>query len=878
MPAIPGFWAVRTGEIKMVRRGRKITWPFLFFLACMFVVSATLPRAWEQLARSESADEVLVALSEEPSGPVGGESDTARQSPPISPPAAEADTQPDDRAPEPTAPEEPQEETFQLQLLDPAQQLGDRVIEPEQPQRLLPVPAALPPEVATRSPSTVDRAPIFEAPPLGLPARKPVPSPDESAAELAGENHAEIKILDDLAWQQPEALLTRLDDLAGDGSVGRWAREVGRQVQLLGSAVSRSSDEKPSIIQRLRKLAGQVDSLVEEKGEGPLAGKLRRVRHALVRRLDVWELALPIDGSTPERDLPAADPERLALALGRFEAVLRGSDQSGPWREYLHLDALRNLTRSQTAMEDERTQLLARRVLRRLVKAKMTDRQRAFVTAGPLAALGSELQHWAAEPVDLGELLRNLEQYEETGLPSDGRRMAEQCRRLEFSPIAEYRELGRRLETHYCGANVRTVLTGELLNRLVPQRDRQYSPVNDTILGQPVRGRSLTSSNTAVRLIPDPGRLLFALEITGQVSALTSSSSGPATFVNNSQSRYTAWKQIELCADGFHVQPAKVQVRHSTRLRSLRTDLDGIPVVASLVQGVARNRHQEMQDDVRREVRQKVAAQAKQQVDGEADARFDQLTERMEQQILQPLGRLALGPTMISTRTTKRRMAIRLRLAADHQVAAHTPRPRAPSDSLASFQVHESAFNNVLEQLELGGGTFTPDDLRRRLADKLNSPEIMKGRTVPDDLTITFAEKDAAGVRCQDGQLIVTLSVDRLTQQGRQWEDFKIRAFYRPRVDGRSAELVRHGVIHLIGRRLNTSAQIALRGIFSKTFSKDEPWQLTPESLRDDPRLKDLAVTQLVLEDGWIGVALGPRRGGQTTVARRDAKANATRR
>ena len=83
---------------------------------------------------------------------------------------------------------------------------------------------------------------------------------------------------------------------------------------------------------------------------------------------------------------------------------------------------------------------------------------------------------------------------------------------------------------------------------------------------------------------------------------------------------------------------------------------------------------------------------------------------------------------------------------------------------------------------------------------------------------------------------------------------------YRPQVEGRTAELVRDGGIQLSGTRLNTGAQIALRGVFAKAFPKNTPLKLTPREFAEDPQLADLAVTQFTIDDGWIGLALGPAR------------------
>ncbi|HYW79712.1 MAG TPA: hypothetical protein VE890_09055, partial [Thermoguttaceae bacterium] len=83
-------------------------------------------------------------------------------------------------------------------------------------------------------------------------------------------------------------------------------------------------------------------------------------------------------------------------------------------------------------------------------------------------------------------------------------------------------------------------------------------------------------------------------------------------------------------------------------------------------------------------------------------------------------------------------------------------------------------------------------------------------------------------------------------------------AFYRPEVDGRSIQLVRDGVVQLVGERMSMGSRIAVRGIFAKTFSKNRPWKITPETVVDHPKLSDLVVTQLTIEDGWLGIALGP--------------------
>ena len=168
--------------------------------------------------------------------------------------------------------------------------------------------------------------------------------------------------------------------------------------------------------------------------------------------------------------------------------------------------------------------------------------------------------------------------------------------------------------------------------------------------------------------------------------------------------------------------------------------------------------------------------------------------------------------------------------------------------------------NNALQRLQLEGHTFTLPQLIERISERFQRPNIWQIKPDYEDVTITFAKKDAVSVQCQDGQVILTLNVVELSKEPRQWNNFQVRVFYQPQVDGRSAELVRDGVIHLIGQRLNNNAQIALRGIFSRAFPKNETIKLTPDRLLIDPKLQDLAITQFVIDDGWIGFAVGPKQ------------------
>jgi hypothetical protein len=633
----------------------------------------------------------------------------------------------------------------------------------------------------------------------------------------------------------------------------------------LGPAASQDSREVRAVFEELGKLIGRVEPLADGLTTPHLATELRRAAHALSRRIELWNQALAAEGLdlTPTA-LPKPEPQQLGLCLANLDFVHDDSQEARAWQQFLLLDGLANGAASAQTNE-QAVRKLARTALARL-SMPMTAEQREVVTTQPMTALATELRRWAAEPVDLAQMLESVEQFERTGLPSAARRAAEDCQRLCISPTASEREVGDRLEMLYRNANLRIALSQALLNRLVPVREPEYEPVRDTILGLPVQGRSVNSSDLSVRFIPDPQRLLMYFEVRGNVTALTSSSAGPATFFHDSRARYIARRPMEIEAQGIRLDETEVNVVNTTRLRGLRTNFDGLPIFGPVVRDVARAQQEDQAPAANREAEEKVAARCRARINQESYARLNAAVGQMRERLFAPLSELKLLPTLIGGATTEDRMTMRLRLAVSRQLGSDTPRPRAPSDSLASLQIHETALNNLVEQLDLNGRRMPLPELIRYIAGKLHRTATTAIEAARDDVSIAFAPKDAVYVRCTENQLTITLAIAELTAGERSWQNFQVRVAYHPQVQGLSAELVRDGVVQLIGR-LSTGSQIALRGVFSKAFPKDSTFHLTPDWLLHDQRLSDLAVTQFIIDDGWIGLALGPDRNAQTTAS-----------
>lgn len=847
----------------MTRQRYEPTWPLVAILVCLFVLSATSPSLWEKRASSRS--QRLGTPPSTAARPLAA----VRPAEPVAPAIPEPQAAPQVvQSPVPPA-DEVEPANFEMpELVEPAPPVANRParLDWKPIDDLNELEAMLLPDPLVVEPSPEPVLETMQA------AEEPQEPAEHPPVEEQTEQPGFVEVVQEPVqpqsnglWKDPVALLEQLDLLAWDCETGALARDLQVAVRRLGRALDRGSPEAAACYERLLALRGEMEQLAQQLGNDPLAIGLRRTAFAIDRRLIVWSKAVASGGLTARAGGAAsADPQRLALCLNQVDALVDRGPEGQAWAKYLALDALHGMAGGSANRDEE----IARLVLRRLTTAPMTRRQRQFISAGPVASLAAELRRWNVEPVEFADLTANLEKYEQTLAVDDGRRVAEACQRLALASEPTGRELGRQLDAYYRNANVRVAVTGELLNRMIPERPVEYGCVQDVVMGNYVYGHSQTSTQVGVRLVPDDRNLRVALEIQGLVSALTQSTAGPATFHNQSQSAYRAWKEIEVGPQGMRIKPAEVAVSNDVRLRRLSTDFDIVPLIGTIVQEVARSQHNARREQMQAEVEEKVYVRAKSQVDGEADARLKDVAARLKGRIIEPLRDLALGPDVIDAETNAERVVLRVRLASDGQLGAHTPRPRAPSDSLMSLQIHESAMNNVVEQMQLDGRTFTLPELRQRIADRLQRPEFVGAPTEHDDLRIAFAKSSAVQVRCCEGRIGVTLNVARLTLGGQQWDDFQVRAYYRPEVHGINAVLVREDFIHLRGERLPTRSQIALRGVFGRVFSKDQPVPLIPPQITADRRMTGLVVSQFVLDDGWLGFALADRTPGRAVAAR----------
>jgi hypothetical protein len=77
-------------------------------------------------------------------------------------------------------------------------------------------------------------------------------------------------------------------------------------------------------------------------------------------------------------------------------------------------------------------------------------------------------------------------------------------------------------------------------------------------------------------------------------------------------------------------------------------------------------------------------------------------------------------------------------------------------------------------------------------------------------------------------------------------------------INGLTAELVRDGGLGIEGS-VGAADRARLHNVFKVVLAEDRALPIFRPANPHDPRLAGLMITQLVLEDGWLGVSVGPR-------------------
>ena len=664
----------------------------------------------------------------------------------------------------------------------------------------------------------------------------------------------------------PRALVNRLEAVSSKSPAHAWAQETLQLVEQLATGTDLNSEDATALLQRLREHAASGRQNAETVADHALRQHWLRLIHSLGCRTEVWAgLFDPTMKSIPATlQVPTPRDSEVIAVLNDIVVLLEGEENGEAWRDYLLLDQVATASSPGAGIDPRGRRKLAQEVLSRLTDPRLTSAQQEFVATAPVAALQRTVLPWAVGPINIETLAALVERYDATGDSRYGAALAQLSQRLQWSPVPEYQQLAAHLNEYYRGANMRVAISDDLLQRMLPQPKASVSPVNDHIAGAKVKGRSRTTVKLETRMIPNDEAWQIALVAKGAVYSKTKSDTWPASVNNSARMFYEAQKTIKIDSQGLRVSRTKASARGRNELVGIDSDFDPIPILSHLVKDVARRKHHHSRGIANRQVKAKVVRQAKTRMDRDADPRLRRLEEAFAEKVLTGLEKLALLAEPTEMYTTEDRAVMQLRLANSFQLAANSLRPLAPSDSLASLQLHESVLNNAIAGLGLEGRRMTAHELHDFIASRLGRTDAEPPADLPERARIEFAPYNAVRVNCHGDRIELVLKIKEVAHGRDKIRDFTVHAYFRPTLDGLDVRLVREGILQFEGKHLRTGPRVVLHSVFGKLLRKDQEVQVLKDALVSDPRLNGIMVTQLVIDDGWIGLALGPKFEGRT--------------
>ena len=660
------------------------------------------------------------------------------------------------------------------------------------------------------------------------------------------------------AWSRPISMQREMANLQLIGSApakDAWKTSVEQHLETLATSTSLADPTAAPAVDALSELADQALAFGESASEREQQIQWLALGHSLRRRADVWDRVHRVAAGHrigPDAAVVDHPPRSLSDAIAAVRSRLEETGDVANWQRYLLLDEI------DAAIADPSVNrlTLAQRTLGRLRYHGISIDAREFLDHATMRQFAEALRPWSGGAVNYVAMLRQIERLESDPNHLASMEIAEAIETLRHSDSPAARSVAETLSTHYRNANVRLVASETLLKRLLPAIDPRSVPVSTTLLGSRVRGQSQIVGKLGLDIQPHADGWKIQLRTTGDVVTRSVGTKSGVQVHTRSDNRFVADKPILIAATGLQSEPAHVDVRGRTVLQNIQTPYQGWPLVGTLIESVAQRQFDASKRRAEAIGNRRIRAEVRQEIDQRFSEQSLAAEEQLTDMLLGPMGRLRLDPTVVDLHSSDSRLAVRYRVAGDWQLAAFTPRPRAPKNSLMSLQVHQSTMNNLLSQVIPRFDSMELSQVMQRAAGAMNQ-SVDVPEDLPDGVEVQFAETRPMTIEIDDGRLWMTLRVRSLSRDGgRPLTNFIVRAAYRAETNGLRARLVRDGHLSISGPGMAMRERLPLRVIFNKVLSENRPIEVTLPKLNDHPAAEGLAISQLELRDGWIALAI----------------------
>ncbi len=661
-------------------------------------------------------------------------------------------------------------------------------------------------------------------------------------------------------WPQSPQLERQLKQLATIAVLSDWAQGLLDSLEAFPAVRGLGSVESVRVLASLRVAHEQGQVLLSKVPTGEPMVVMQKTLVGLDTRLEIWHaIQTIVSNQQVSVETPGSSRDQVAAAIEGIEERLVGSDEADNWQVYLNLDELRQYVTRDDGVDVAARGKEAQRILLRMHARSLTPEQKSLLQEEAFTSLEFGLRQWCVEPVDYPKLMRDIELFESSRYNYRAVPIANTFQVIRWSLDDNVASLGAMLEERYRAGNIRIRIAEEFINRLIPSETQVSAPIEDKVLGARVEGTSDTTSRLNVQLLEDDGRWVIGLDAQGEIESRTTSTKGAAVFENEASASFQANKKIMISPSGIEFGETLADVQSESKLVNFETDYDN-SLLGGIARNMAKNQYKQKEKSAAKAMDLRIRQQATDTLDDKVVNQMSKMEQTYNSRWLEPMQDLNLRPVATQLHTVDNKLAIDYRLAGIHQLAAHGFHPQIPAETLVGIQVHESAMNNLLHNLELDGKSGQLIDVMARIAEQLGMDNFEVPMDIPETVMVRFMERESVRIRFYKGKVQLMIQMRQLQNKRVGWRNFAILAEYAPSSDAISGTLERHGVIQILGKGLRLGDRIALQTIFNKVLPSTRTLTLLGENITQHPSMETSGVELFEINQGWLTFAITDKK------------------
>ncbi|MAT15102.1 MAG: hypothetical protein CMJ46_07505 [Planctomyces sp.] len=452
------------------------------------------------------------------------------------------------------------------------------------------------------------------------------------------------------------------------------------------------------------------------------------------RRVDLAQAALDtltLDPAAIQKQQREEAMAKLDSAVANLQSAMRRVGSAGEgWLTYFKAQELADLT---VDSENAADVLNSAKSLFE-GRESLSDEQKEFANRAEFdnvaSAVNQTLEVWNMPPpenydiealrAELSEVIAAVESYEESHKAEAASQVRTYANSFGEHALDNGERVQAALQKHYLNPNVIITASESFLSKMASDPRTTSSPISEYVGNARVSGSSTTSYNSTVNLRPNPNVAELELQLNGTVRTNTVSVVPDARIGTGGNHTFNATQRLTFSGTrlALYDQP-RIDVNVNNYTTSINTKADG-----TLFEGTGRRKAQQAiaarRGQTNSLTREKIINQVMPQFRSEVPQQVEELNKSLEEGLIAKLEEKELLPESIKTRTTDSELISASKILKEGYVAGDQPNVGPELNRGASLQVHESAVNIILDELNFAGRTMTETEVKTELEEQLS--------------------------------------------------------------------------------------------------------------------------------------------------------------